>query len=61
LDKLDFPRDKTCGSGVSPKGIAILRELGVWSEIEPHAYRITGIRLVTPRGHESYQSAGDAV
>jgi geranylgeranyl reductase family protein len=61
VDKLDFPRDKTCGSGVSPKGIAILRELGVWTEIEPHSYRITGIRLVTPRGRESYQSAGDAV
>lgn len=61
VDKLDFPRDKTCGSGVSPKGIAILRDLGVWADIEPHAYRIRGIRLVTPRGHESYQSAGDAV
>jgi geranylgeranyl reductase family protein len=61
LDKLDFPRDKTCGSGVSPKGIAILRELGVWAEVLPNAYRITGIRLVTPRNHESYQSAGEAV
>lgn len=61
VDKHDFPRDKTCGSGVSPKGIAVLRELGVWGEIEPHAYRITGIRLVTPGGRESYQSAGDAV
>ena len=61
LDKHDFPRDKTCGSGISPKGIQVLRDLGVWGEIEPHAYKITGIRIVTPRGHESYQSAGDAV
>jgi geranylgeranyl reductase family protein len=61
VDKLDFPRDKTCGSGLSPKGIATLRELGVWGAVEPHAYRIKGIRLVTPGGHESYQSAGDAV
>lgn len=61
VDKHDFPRDKTCGSGLSPKGIATLRELGVWPEVEPHSYRIRGIRLVTPRGHESYQSAGDAV
>jgi menaquinone-9 beta-reductase len=61
VDKHDFPRDKTCGSGVSPKGIAVLRELGVWPEVEKHAYRITGIRLVTPKGHESYQSAGDVV
>jgi menaquinone-9 beta-reductase len=61
LDKHDFPRDKTCGSGISPKGIGVLRELGVWADVEPHAYRITGIRLVTPSGHESYQSAGDVV
>lgn len=61
LDKHDFPRDKTCGSGISPKGIQVLKDLGVWSEVEPHSYRITGIRLVTPRGHESYQSAGDVV
>ena len=61
VDKLDFPRDKTCGSGLSPKGIGTLRELGVWAAVEPHAYRVAGIRLVTPRGHESYQSAGDAV
>lgn len=61
LDRHDFPRDKTCGSGISPKGVGVLRELGVWDDIAPHAYRITGIRLVTPRGHESYQSAGEAI
>jgi geranylgeranyl reductase family protein len=61
LDKHDFPRDKTCGSGVSPKGIQVLRELGVWDEVEKHAYRISGLRLVTPGGRESYQSAGTAL
>lgn len=59
VDRHDFPRDKTCGSGLSPKGIGILKQLGVWHEVEPHAYPITGIRLVTPGGHESWQSAGD--
>ena len=29
-DRRDFPRDKTCGSGLSPKGIKTLRDLGVW-------------------------------
>jgi geranylgeranyl reductase family protein len=61
VDKQDFPRDKTCGSGISPKGIGVLRDLGVWADVEPHAYRITGIRIVTPQGRDSYQSAGDAV
>ena len=61
VDRADFPRDKTCGSGISPKGIEVLRELGVWRQIEPEAYWIKGIRLVTPGGHESVQSAGSDV
>lgn len=59
VDRHDFPRDKTCGSGISPKGIEVLKELGVWADVEPHAYPITGIRLVTPGGLESWQSGGD--
>ncbi|MBI4956790.1 MAG: FAD-dependent monooxygenase [Myxococcales bacterium] len=58
-DKADFPRDKTCGSGISPKGIQVLRDLGVWASVEPHSYPIRGIRLVTPGDRESWQSAGD--
>lgn len=59
LDRHDFPRDKTCGSGVSPRGIQTLKDLGVWHDVEPHAYWIKGIRIVTPGGYESWQSAGD--
>ena len=59
VDRHDFPRDKTCGSGISPKGIKVLKELGIWEEVEPHAYWIRGIRIVTPGGRDSWQSAGD--
>ncbi len=59
VDRHDFPRDKTCGSGISPKGIQVLKELGVWADVEEHAYPIVGMRLVTPGGHESWQSAGE--
>jgi geranylgeranyl reductase family protein len=58
LDKHPFPRDKTCGSGVSPRGIDVLRELGVWDEVRRHAYPITGIRIVTPSGRETFLSGG---
>ncbi len=58
LDKHDFPRDKTCGSGVSPKGIQVLRDLGLWEEVKKEAYAIQGLRLVTPQGVESYLSGG---
>jgi geranylgeranyl reductase family protein len=60
VDRHDFPRDKTCGSGVSPKGIDILKALGVWASVIPHAYWICGLRLVTPGGREVYVSGGDA-
>lgn len=60
VDRHDFPRDKTCGSGVSPKGIKVLQELGVWQDVEPQAYRILGIRLVTSSGFEAWRSAGEA-
>lgn len=59
VDKHDFPRHKTCGSGISPKGIETLKALDLWHEIEPHSYWIKGIRIVTPGGYDSWQSAGD--
>ena len=48
LDAQDYPRDKTCGSGLSPRGIAALRELGIWEQVAPHAYPIHGMVLTTP-------------
>jgi menaquinone-9 beta-reductase len=59
LDRHDFPRDKTCGSGISPKGIEALKVLGVWPEVERASYRINGLRLVTAGDREVYVSGGD--
>lgn len=61
VDAHDFPRDKTCGSGLSGRAIGVIKQLGIWDRIEPMAYPITGIRIVTPRGHDKYLSAGDDV
>ena len=60
VDRYDFPRDKTCGSGVSPKGMEVLKELRVWEQVQPHAYSIKGLRLVTPKDHEIFLSGGDS-
>lgn len=59
LDAADFPRDKTCGSGLSPRCITLLKELGVWERVSPMAYPISGLRLVTPRERDVYLSAGE--
>lgn len=58
LDKHAFPRDKTCGSGLSPKAIEVLRELGVWEIVRREAYPINGLRLVTQSGREILLSGG---
>ena len=60
VDSQGFPRDKTCGSGVSPKGIRVLEELGVWPQVRSEAYPINGLRLVTRGGREVFVSGGDS-
>jgi menaquinone-9 beta-reductase len=52
VDRMDFPRDKTCGSAVSPKGCELLEALGVSDAVARESYTIAGLRLVTPRGRE---------
>ena len=32
LDKTDFPRDKTCGDGLSPRALAVLLHLGLFAK-----------------------------
>jgi flavin-dependent dehydrogenase len=59
VDLHDFPREKTCGSGLSPRAIATLKELGVWDRIEPIAYPIIGTRIVSPGGCETWVSGGE--
>jgi geranylgeranyl reductase family protein len=59
LDLHDFPRHKTCGSGLSPKAIKTLQELHIWERVEPIAYKITGLRVVTREGYDAYISGGD--
>jgi geranylgeranyl reductase family protein len=60
VDREDFPREKTCGSGVSPKGIGLLKALSIWDEVKGSCYPIQGLRLVTPRGHETLLSGGES-
>ncbi len=52
VDRLDSPRDKTCGSAISPKGCAVLAELGLSEVVARESYAISGLRLVTPHGHD---------
>jgi geranylgeranyl reductase family protein len=52
LDRDPFPRDKTCGSGLSPNALKVLDTLGLGDEVRKHAYPIMSVRIVTQGGKE---------
>jgi geranylgeranyl reductase family protein len=45
LDKFNFPRDKTCGDGLTPRALKVLDAMGVLPQIEPLAFRCAAITL----------------
>jgi len=51
LDKAVFPRDKTCGDGISGKSLKVLRELGLTEKIEALSHgKIFGVTFSSPKG-----------
>lgn len=50
LDRATFPRDKTCGDGLTPRCVAMLEEIGVLSEVEKYSHRINSARIFSPNG-----------
>ncbi|MBI3913638.1 MAG: geranylgeranyl reductase family protein [Chloroflexi bacterium] len=45
FDKFEFPRDKTCGDGLTPRAIKTLAAMGVLSQIEERAFRSPRIKM----------------
>jgi geranylgeranyl reductase family protein len=52
LDKSEFPRDKTCGDGLTPRALGVLRDMGILDRIRTFAYRINGIELYGIQGNK---------
>ncbi|HEY3234016.1 MAG TPA: NAD(P)/FAD-dependent oxidoreductase [Polyangiaceae bacterium] len=50
VDRDQFPRNKTCGSGLSPNALKLLDQVGVGPEVRARGYAISGLRLKTPGG-----------
>lgn len=53
LDKADFPRDKTCGDGLTPRALAILQDIGLLDELLRVGRRANGIDLFAPSGRRT--------
>jgi geranylgeranyl reductase family protein len=51
VDKATFPREKTCGDGLTPRSVAVLDRMGVLAQLESAgALHIHGARLYAPNG-----------
>jgi len=50
LDRADFPRDKTCGDGLTPRALRVLDEMGILAEVERKGCRVRAYEVVAPNG-----------
>src|SRR5919201_1588697 len=46
LDRATFPRDKTCGDGLTPQATAIADEMGALDELLASGHRVTEFEIV---------------
>lgn len=51
LDRAKFPRDKTCGDGISGKSVRILKELGALEDVHKVEHlNMNGVTFSSPKG-----------
>ena len=50
VDKTGFPRDKTCGDGLSPRAMRVLQAMGVEGRVSEAGYRVRDIAIFAPNG-----------
>ena len=49
IERQAWPRKKACASVLTPKAIRMLTALGTWDAVQASAYRLRGVRVMTPR------------
>jgi menaquinone-9 beta-reductase len=50
LDKFNFPRDKTCGDGSTPRALHVLDDMGLLDTVHQVGYRSHKLELISPKG-----------
>jgi menaquinone-9 beta-reductase len=58
LDKDQFPREKTCGSALSPNGVQLIDSLDIGDAVREKGYVIRSLNLVTP-GNRTFKLTTD--
>ncbi len=59
VDKDRFPREKTCGSALSPNGLKIAEELGIGADVKRLGYHIHSLKVVTPGNREMHLTTSE--
>jgi geranylgeranyl reductase family protein len=50
LDRSDFPRDKTCGDGLTPRALRVLDQMGILPDVASHGCPVDGYEVVAQNG-----------
>src|SRR5215471_10997983 len=50
LDKFNFPRDKTCGDGLTPRALQILADMGLLDTLLKVGYPSHQLELISTKG-----------
>ncbi len=50
LDRAEFPRDKTCGDGLTPRAASVLKDMGLLDELLVLGRRVTRFEVIAPDG-----------
>lgn len=50
LDKSDFPRDKTCGDGLTPRALSVLRDMDLLDDLLRVGSRINELEIAGTKG-----------
>jgi len=53
LDKAEFPRDKTCGDAISPRGLRVLADMGLLDELSAESHRVHSLHIYAPNGNRA--------
>jgi menaquinone-9 beta-reductase len=52
VDKAEFPRDKTCGDGLSPRALHILKKIGLEDEVKRVGFAVRNVAFYSPDGNQ---------
>jgi menaquinone-9 beta-reductase len=50
LDKSDFPRDKTCGDGLTPRALSVLNDMGLLPDLLRLGSRVNRLKIAGTKG-----------